>query len=354
MSIVGLARPGIRALHAYEAGEQVDDTVRLNANESPDSLAAGRFRRPLNRYPEVRPQKLAQLLASRFGCNTNELLVTRGSSEGIDLVIRSFCEPRRDSLVLSEPSFVMYRHFATVQDACIIEVPAEAERDFAIDADALLAACDATTKLVFVCSPNNPTGTLMPRADLERLLEALTGRCAVVVDEAYVEFGGEPSVVDLLPRYENLVILRTLSKALGFAGARCGAVIAHPPVIEMLAAVQAPYALATPVVECVEDALEADAAAGTSSLVAAIVDERRRMESALMRFGFIRKMWPSHANFLLVQVDDARRLVDDCRARGVLIRYFGGQLPECVRISIGSPEENDRLLAVLDALEIRC
>src|SRR5210317_2328172 len=158
MSILQLLRPEIRAMHAYDAAEQVDDTIRLNANESPRRSTIGNFRRPLNRYPEVRPQKLQSALAERFGCSAEQLLVTRGSSEAIDLVVRAFCRAGKDSVLVTNPSFSMYRHYAEVQGANLIEVDTLAEQDFAIDVDAILAACTDSTRLIFVCSPNNPTG----------------------------------------------------------------------------------------------------------------------------------------------------------------------------------------------------
>jgi histidinol-phosphate aminotransferase len=341
MSIVKLARPEIQVLRPYEAAQQVDNTVRLNANESPRPTCAGKFRRPLNRYPEVRPQALQRSLARRFGCRPEQLLVTRGSSEAIDLVIRTFCRAGQ------------YRHYAAVQGARLLEVRTRPEQDFEIDIDEILAACDETTRLVFICSPNNPTGTTLPRADLLRLLEARGDRSAIVVDEAYVEFGDKPSVTDLLPKFENLLVLRTLSKALGFAGARCGAVAGPKAVIQMLAAVQAPYALSTPVVECVEDALQTDQLELASEAVNEIINERERLVLAFGDLEFITKVWPSDANFLLVRVDRARNLLRHCVNQKVLLRHFGGHLEDCIRISIGTPEENDQLLRALDTFEVK-
>ena len=351
MSIVHRARPEIRALHAYDAAAQVDDTVRLNANESPHSTASDRFRRPLNRYPEVRPQRLQAAMAARFGCGYEQLLVTRGSSEAIDLLIRTFCRAGRDNIVTPTPSFSMYRHYAEVQDAAVIEVPTLAERDFMIDTAALLAACGDATRLVFVCSPNNPTGTPLARRDLSGLIESLHDRAAVVVDEAYVEFGRQPSVIEWLDRYPNLVVLRTLSKALGFAGVRCGAVAANADVIRLLNAVQAPYALATPVVECVEDILQSERLAAAEALVAEIVAERERLQQRLADYAFVDKVWPSEANFLLIRAADSEALTARCRSRGILLRDFGKELPNCLRITVGSREENDQLLRVFDTLQ---
>jgi histidinol-phosphate aminotransferase len=351
VSIVKLARPEIQALHAYEAAEQVDDTIRLNANESPRRCSIGDFRRPLNRYPEVRPLKLQHALAKRFGCQPDQLLVTRGSSEAIDLVIRTFCRAGKDSVLMTSPSFSMYRHYAEVQGAHLIEVETHADQNFAIDVDAILAACDDTTRVIFVCSPNNPTGTTLPRDALESLLERRSDDSAVVVDEAYVEFGDNASVTELLSRYDNLLVLRTLSKALGFAGARCGAVAGQADVVRMLAAVQAPYALATPVVECVEDALQDGQLELARQTVSEIVAERERLAAALAKYSFVSKVWPSDANFLLVRVDNTELVMRCCADQNVLLRDFGGELENCIRISIGSREDSDQLLRALDTLK---
>lgn len=351
MSITRLVRPDIRGMRAYEAAEQIDDTIRLNANESPRQNPIGNFRRPLNRYPEVRPQKLQKELAKRFGCAVDELLVTRGSSEAIDLVIRTFCQAGKDSVLVTSPSFSMYRHYAKVQGARLIEVRSPPEDDFAIDVDAILDACDATTRLIFICSPNNPTGTSLPAAELVRLLRERGDASAVVVDEAYIEFGDKPSATQLLGRFDNLLVLRTLSKALGFAGARCGAVAGPADVIRVLGAVQAPYALATPVVECVEDALQDEQLVLAERAVEDTVLERERLREALAAYDFVTKIWPSDANFLLVRVVDAPRIMRHCASRHVLLRHFGGDLDDCIRISVGSPEENDQLLRALDSLE---
>ncbi|MDJ0748693.1 MAG: histidinol-phosphate transaminase [Woeseiaceae bacterium] len=350
MSIVRLARPEIQALHAYEAAEQVDDTIRLNANEAPRRSSVGNFRRPLNRYPEVRPRKLQRALAERFGCAFDQLLVTRGSSEAIDLVIRCFCRAGVDSVLVTSPSFSMYRHYAAVQGANLVEIRSLPEQDFAIDVDAILKAAGDTTRLIFICSPNNPTGTTLPRSELERLLQARGNASAIVVDEAYVEFGRHESVTNLLGKYENLLVLRTLSKALGFAGARCGAVAGPAAVIRMLSAVQAPYALATPVVECVEDALQDEQLELARTAVSEIVSERERLGAAFRDYPFVRKVWPSDANFLLIRVDDARLVMAHCKMNNVLLRHFSGDLDDCIRISVGTPEENNRLLQALDTI----
>jgi len=349
MSITAIARPEIQALSAYDAAEQVDDTIRLNANESPAISSIGDFRRPLNRYPEVRPKRLQAVLADRFGCSPEQLLVTRGSSEAIDLIIRSFCRAGVDTILTPSPSFSMYRHYAEVQGADVIEVATLAERDFEIDVDAILAACKKTTKVVFVCTPNNPTGTPLPRAELLRLLDDRSDQSVVVVDEAYIEFSDQPSAIELLNQYPNLMVLRTLSKALGFAGARCGTVAGSSDVIALLSAVQAPYALATPVVECVEDALAEDQMAIAAAAVAEVLIERSRLISAIADNSSISKIWPSEANFFLIRAVDALGIMEHCKKHNVLLRHFGGDLSDCIRITVGSRSDNDALLHALDS-----
>ena len=351
MTIAQLARAEIRALRPYEAAVQVDDTVRLNANEAPWTSSGDHFRRPLNRYPEIRPARLRAALAARYGCAEAQLLVTRGSSEAIDLLIRVFCRAGIDSVVTSSPTFSMYRHYAEIQGAELRAVATSRDDDFAIGAGAILDACDATTRLIFLCSPNNPTGTLLSRDALREVLRQRQDQSAVVVDEAYIEFARQPSVVELLERHPNLIVLRTLSKALAFAGARCGAVIGPRDIIDMVNAVQAPYALATPVVECVEDALQAERLSEAEGRIEQTIAERERLVAALARLTFVRRVWPSAANFFLAHVVDADALLARSGSDGILLRHFGGDLADCVRITVGSQAENDRLLETFAAFE---
>lgn len=353
MTITRLARPEILALQPYSAAEQISDTTRLNANESPWPSSTDHFRRPLNRYPEVRPLALHGALAKRFGCDEDQILATRGSSEAIDLLIRAFCRPGIDNIVTTAPTFSMYQHYATVQGAAIREVSTSRETDFAIDIDAILAACDNSTRLIFICSPNNPTGTVLPRSALLELLQRRGERSAIVIDEAYFEFSSEPSAIDLLSSHGNVIVLRTLSKALAFAGARCGALIAAPDVVRMFDALQAPYAFATPVVECVLDVLKDECMAEIDRSVQQIIDERERVIGALSAFSLVTRVWPSAANFFLIQVSHINELLQQSGDAKVLLRYFGADLADCVRITVGSPEENNRLLEVFQATEDR-
>jgi histidinol-phosphate aminotransferase len=277
--------------------------------------------------------------------------VTRGSSEAIDLLIRVFCRAGEDNVVTTSPTFSMYRHYARIQGAELREVEALRDDDFTVDADSVLQSCDESTRLIFLCSPNNPTGTMLSRDALLQVLERRKDRSAIVVDEAYIEFAGTPSVIELLDQYENLIVLRTLSKALAFAGARCGSVVGPPDVIDMLDAVQAPYALATPVVELLENALQTRILAESDRWVEKIIDERERLILALAEYPAVKRIWPSSANFFLMQVEDADRLMRQSKIDKVLLRHFGGSLADCVRITVGTRSENDRLLQTLARLE---
>lgn len=344
MTIADVARPEIRALLPYQAAVQLEDTVRLNANEAPWTNGIDHFHRPLNRYPEIRPARLRSRLAERFGCDANRLLVTRGTSEAIDLLIRSFCRAGVDNIVTVTPTFSMYAHYAVVQGASVREFQTKREQDFHFSSEDVLSVCDDNTRLIFICSPNNPTGTTVSRSTIIEILKRASGRAAVVIDEAYVEFSQQETLTHQMASFDNLIVLRTLSKALAFAGARCGAVMGPADVISMLSAVQAPYAMATPVVECVEAAFQSECLQQADQQVAEILDERTRLIAALANLNCVEKIWPSHANFFLMQIDNVKTLLEQAERDRVLLRYFGGNLSDCVRVTVGSSEENRQLI----------
>lgn len=348
MSVENLARPEIRDLRVYETAVRANSAVRLHANEACWSRETNDG--ALNRYPELRPIEMQSRLAERFGVAKDNLLATRGSSEAIDLLIRTFCQAGKDNIVISPPTFVMYKLFADIQGADITSCPLLAENNFELDTDSLAENCTTSSKLIFVCSPNNPTGNVVPEPDIIRLLEAREDQSIVVIDEAYIEFSDTESSARLISKYDNLVVLRTLSKALALAGARCGAVIGSPALIRMLNAVLAPYALATPVVDCVLRAISSDDATLSQDRIRETIQERERMAEHLKRKPSVRQIWPSHANFLLVQFHDLAESQKQLRAERILIRDVSGNpgLDNFARISIGTPDENDRLLAVLN------
>ncbi len=351
-TIAALAREDIRNLHAYQSATAFDHGIKLNANESP--LATGtQDAQGLNRYPSRRPAALTQLMADHYGVATENVLVTRGSSEGIDLLVRSFCSAGQDSVLLTPPVFGMYQVYASVQGAQTVMVPLRAERDFALDPDALLRACDARTKLIFLCSPNNPLGNVVPQNDILKILKARADKSVVIVDEAYIEYSDTESLATLVTEYDNLVVLRTLSKALALAGARCGAVIASVGLVQLLDGVLAPYALASPVIASAELALSARQLALSSLAIRNTIDERERLRNELAACSAVEQIWPSQANFLLVRfrrLDEVERCLEDA---GIAIRTYGNDalLKDCARITVSLQQENKQLIKALRSLD---
>ena len=352
-----LARSQIARLKPYAAAVQQQQTTRLNANEAYWEVAEDATNREsqhqLNRYPQVRPWQLRDRLAAHYGVLPEQLLVTRGSSEAIDLLVRVFCSPSEDNVIVTPPTFGMYRVYADIQQAQVRPVVLQARQDFQLDPAQVLAAADATTKIVFLCSPNNPTGNSFPASDIESILASRRGQSLVVVDEAYIEFSQEASVIRLLSSHENLVVLRTMSKAHGLAAARIGAVIASPAIIGLLDSIMAPYAIATPVIELGLNALTDTNLANTSMHIEELILERDRVASSLANMTVVLRVWDSDANFVLVRFHSITSVLQLLAKHRILIRDFSGEpeLDGCARITIGSRAENDRLLDVLRDME---
>ena len=344
MSILALARPEIISLKAYSHASWDPAFERLHANELPWRAETDRSLAGLNRYPEPHPHELAQCLAALYGVPAEKLLPGRGSDESIDLLVRGFCRAGVDNVVICTPTFGMYAVAARIQGAEVREVPLLAARDFALDTAGVLAACDANTKIVFLCSPNNPTGNAMDPAAIEQLLVTLANCSLVVVDEAYIEFSGDVSLTTVLDRFPNLVVLRTLSKAFGLAGARVGSLIAAPEIVTLLAKVIPPYSIPQLTIETVMATLADPQLAIQRERVAHIRRERERLRTALANCRSVQKIWPSVANFLLVDFADAEAVLGAARSAKLLIRDMRNVSPRSLRISVGSPEQNDRLI----------
>ena len=349
MSIADIARPEVRHLKAYVAAEQITGMVRLNANESPESPWAELDRAPLNRYPQVRPARLQRRMAEFYGVAPENVLATRGSTEAIDTLIRTFCRAYRDNIVVTPPTFDMYKVYADVQAVELNAVPLIPDQGFAFDADTVIAAADGSSKLIFICSPNNPTGTMAAREDILRVAEARRDKSVVAVDEAYIEFSDRESMIDAIADNDNMVVLRTMSKAFALAGARCGALIGTEEAVTMLSRVLSPYSFSTPVTERVMDALTDEGFEKAEALVRRTVAERGRLAAALGDCDAVERVWPSQANFLFVRFADIDAVRARLRDNRILIREFAS-LPDyygCARITVGTPHENDQLLAAL-------
>jgi histidinol-phosphate aminotransferase len=277
----------------------------------------------------------------------DQLLPGRGSDESIDLVVRGFCRAGIDNVIICPPTFGMYSVAARIQGAEVREVPLRPEREFALDVEAVLRACDTNTRIVFLCSPNNPTGNALEPAAIEKLLVTLAAKSLVVVDEAYIEFSGDRSLADSLSRFPNLVVLRTLSKAFGLAGARVGSLIADAAIVSLLGKVIPPYSIPQLTIEAVFATLAAPQLAIQRERVAQVRAERERLRSALADARGVRKVWPSVANFLLVDFDAAEDALEAARRAKLLIRDMRTVSPHSLRISVGTPEQNDRLIRSL-------
>lgn len=357
-SVLKLVRPDILALTAYSSArkESKGGRVWLDANENPETPSV---RKPLlNRYPEPQPADLVAQLATLYGVAPTQVLVTRGSDEGIDLLLRTFCRAGQDAILITPPTYGMYIVAAGIQGARTVTVPLIRNQNFALDAAAVLKAVLAApkppgeggspeVKLVFLCSPNNPTGGLLDRAAVISLVRALAGRAVVVVDEAYVDFSGQPGLTAEISANPNLVVLRTLSKAYGLAGARVGATIADAAVIAVLQKVIAPYPVPTPVLLAALAALTPAGRAAARESVATLVAERGRLATALAKLPTIRRVWPSDANYVLVEVADAARAMTVGRTAGVIWRDRSKDVANCIRITVGTAEENNATLEVL-------
>jgi len=360
MNIAALARPEIVAMKPYSSArsEAPAQGVLLNANEAPRSLLgdgadAADWEARLNRYPDPQPRVLVERLAGLYGVPVEQVLVTRGSDEGIDLLTRVFCRAGNDAILHCPPTFGMYRIAAQTQGAAIVDVPRSGADGFRLDGERLLAVlrADRRIRLVFLTSPNNPTGDAIDPALLRDLLAASRDRAVVVLDEAYAEFCSAPSAAALVSDHPNLVVLRTLSKAWAAAGLRCGVVLAQPELIGLLRRVIAPYPLPSPVVALALRMLDDDMLRRQRALLQEIAGNKQKLIDALAGRPFVRQLIPGQANFVLIRVDAPEDLLAFCAGRGVILRGFPADplLRGHVRISVGSAGDIATLSQVLDA-----
>lgn len=338
-SLDELVRPNIRALKPYSTArdEYAGGTIStwLDANESP-------YDNGMNRYPDPHQRELKRRIACLKGVREGQIFLGNGSDEAIDLAYRIFCTPGRDNAVSIVPTYGMYRVAADINDVELREVPLG--DGYALPVDALLAACDGNTKLLWLCSPNNPTGNAFPEAEIERLVRAFDSM--VILDEAYIDFADGPGFLPRLDEFPNLIILQTFSKAWGMAGVRLGMAFAAEPVAELMARVKYPYNINGPAQATAAERLTFDIA----PQVAEIRAERRRVAEVLAACEAIERVYPSDANFVLVRTPAPDRLYDALIEAGVIVRNRS-RIPGCegcLRLTIGRPEENDRLLRTVE------
>lgn len=340
MDIRELYRPNIHSLAPYSTARDEyrgELGIFLDANENP-------YDNGCNRYPDPRQRELKRRLSEIKGVAPEKIFVGNGSDEPIDLAFRIFCEPRLHNAVSIAPTYGMYKVAAAINDVPMREVPLEP--DFSLDERKLLAATDGDTRLLLLCSPNNPTGNCFPRAQIERIVRAFPG--IVVLDEAYIDFADTPGLLGELDRFPNLIILQTLSKAWGMAGLRLGLAFAQEEIVETLSRVKYPYNINVVTQKIVLEQLRKS----PDAQIAEIVSERGRVLEGLAKNPVIRKIHPTDANFVLVEVDEPRTIYDRLIGAGIIVRDRSRikGCEGCLRITIGTPEENDRLLETLKKL----
>lgn len=337
--IKDLIRKNIRDLIPYSSARDEysgDGAVMLDANESP-------YNEPFNRYPDPVQMDLKTKISGMISTPVERIFLGNGSDEAIDLLIRIFCEPAEDRIIIIDPSYGMYKVCADINNIAVDFV--SLNEDFSLEAERLLAAVREETKMVFLCSPNNPSANLLGKAEITRILSEFKGM--VVLDEAYVDFCGSDGMLPVQGEHQNLIILRTLSKAWGLAGIRLGMALADPEVIQYMNRVKYPYNVNY---LTQTKALEMLGSAGNrEQWVKEILAERTKLKGRLEDLGYVLKIFPSDANFLLVRVEDADGLYAFLYKQGVIVRNRSRltHCEGCIRITVGTPDENNRLIELM-------
>ena len=342
MNIEQLIRKNIRELKPYSSARDEFDQaadVYLDANENPYTSA-------YNRYPDPLQKGLKEKISSIKQVAVNSIFLGNGSDEAIDLLVRAFCVPGQDSIMTCEPTYGMYRVCAAVNDVNI--KPVLLDQNFDLDVDVVKATIEPQTKIIFLCSPNNPTGNNLTRNRVIELIKWFGG--IVVIDEAYIDFSEEKSFINELETFRNLVVLQTFSKAWGLAGLRVGMCFADPVIISMLNRIKHPYNVSSESQRIVSQ--QVSNTDNYEKTLTSILTERTRMCQALQALPFVRQVYPSAANFLLVRVEDSTQLYNTLLEQGIVVRNRT-KLPRCencLRITIGTEQENNRLLEILNAI----
>lgn len=334
--INSIIRKNIRELVPYSSARSEfsgSGAVLLDANENP-------FNRPYNRYPDPLQLELKKLISELKGPGTDNIFAGNGSDEAIDLLFRAFCEPVRDNVVIPDPTYGMYKVCARINDVQVKSVLLN--EDFSLDAKGIIDAVDPHTKLIFLCSPNNPTANSFAESDITEILKYFNG--LVVLDEAYIDFAPHDGLLKKLEDYPNLVILQTLSKAWGLAGIRLGLAFADEAIIHVMNQIKYPYNVNSLTLSKAVQALESPAE--HKMWINSILSRKNVLSDNLSGFFFVKEIYPSDANFLLVRVDDADQIYDFLLQDNLIVRNRS-KLPlcdNCIRISVGTEIENNMLI----------
>ena len=341
MDIKSLLRENIRNLAPYSTARdeyEGDIGIYLDANENP-------YDNGYNRYPDPRQKELKRVISELKGIPVENIFIGNGSDEPIDLAFRMFCDPGIHNAVSIAPTYGMYKVAAAINGVEMREV--RLGDDFSLDAGALLAAADQNTRLMFICSPNNPSANSFPAADIERVIREFQG--IVVLDEAYIDFAEQEGFLRRLAEFPNLIILQTLSKAWGMAGLRLGLAFADTFIVEVMSRVKYPYNINVVTQKLVMEQL----ARPVDAQVREVIEQRKRIVSAMAAMPVVKKVYPSDANFVLIKVDEPRKIYNLLIDAGIIVRDRS-RIHGCegtLRITVGTPEENDRLLTILAGLK---
>ncbi len=337
-----LVRKNVLSLKPYSSAR--DDfkgnaSVYLDANENPFSTL-------YNRYPDPHQNKLKQKISILKKIPVNQIFLGNGSDEPIDLLIRAFCEPGIDNVLIPQPTYGMYSVSAEINNVSIKAVTLTA--DFDLDVEAIKGTWDSHTKLIFLCSPNNPSGNLLSTDKIIQILQEFKG--IVIVDEAYIDFTNLPGFIPMLKQYPNLVVLQTLSKAWGLAALRLGMCFASPEIIAILNKIKPPYNISILSQTAAEEGLDNESA--KNEWVLKIIAERKNLEQELQKIKIVKKLYTSDANFLLVKIVKAKDVYQKLVERGVIVRDRSNVIlcEDCLRITVGTPEENRALTNELNAI----
>lgn len=337
-NINSLVRKNILELQPYISFRDNNDfgnPVLLDANESPFG--------ELNRYPDSTQKKLKQKLTEIKNISANQIAVGNGSDELIDLIIKVFCEPKKDSVLMMNPSFAMYGFYASINENKVIKLDLNADFEIVKD-DFLKISKDFKSKVFFLCSPNNPIGNSVK--DIEFYIKNFNG--IVVVDEAYLEFSGERSCIELLEKYPNLIVLQTFSKAWGMAGARVGIAYSSKEIIKLINTVKAPYNVnslsSNKVIELI------DKQENVKQNIKSILNEISWLKNEFQSVNCIKKVYPTDANFFLIEFEDVEKVYDKLLEKEILTSKRSPQIPNCIRINVGTREENIQLIEVLKSI----
>lgn len=338
-----LVRENIKQMAPYSSARHEFTgaaSVFLDANEN---AYGSPLPQAYNRYPDPLQHTLKEKISAIKGVPPQNIFLGNGSDEAIDLLFRIFCTPGKDNVLLLPPTYGMYEVCANMNDVETKKVPLLA--NYQLDLDAIEEAIDANTKLIFICSPNNPTGNSINREDIEIILNNFSG--LVVIDEAYINYSKQKTFIAELTEYPNLIILQTLSKAWGLAGLRLGIAFAGLPVIEYMNKVKYPYNISIPTQQLALEALNNISL--VNNWTKETVDQRNQLSEQLLSFSFTEVVYPSDANFVLVKMKDARKIYDYLCSKGIIVRDRSKVIlcDDCLRMTIGTPNENKQLLEAL-------